>query len=66
MAGSANDIKAIYSSYNLEKYRYVEIKQTESYIQAKNKWLIFHSKASDYSDTNTPLNKDLVSAVEVV
>ncbi len=63
MAGSAKDIRAIYSSYNLDKYQYMEVKQTESYIQAKQKWLIFHSKAINLSDINTRTLKEVAPAV---
>lgn len=64
MTTPAKDVRAIYSSYNLDKYQYMEVKQAESYVQAKNKWLIFHSTLTDYEDTDTLPNKDTQPVVE--
>ncbi len=64
MTTPARDVGAIYSSYNLEKYQYMEVKQNESYIQAKQKWLIFHSETTDYTDVNIFTNKEVKVLVE--
>jgi hypothetical protein len=66
MAGSAKDIQAIYSSYHLEKYQYFEVKQAESYLQAKHKWLIFHSKTTDCSDINPRPKREVAPVADVV
>ncbi len=66
MASPAKDVRAIYSAYNIDKYQYVELKQSESYIQAKQKWLIFHSNTTDYTYINPLINKEVTSEVESV
>ncbi len=63
MASSGKDISVLYSSYDIEKYQYMEVKQTESYIKAKHKWLIFHSKTMDSTDDNIVPIKQVVSEV---
>ncbi|WP_229628185.1 hypothetical protein [Vibrio parahaemolyticus] len=46
MTESAKDINSIYSSYNLTQHKYIETKENESYVQAKNKWLVFQTNSA--------------------
>jgi len=43
---SAKDINSIYSSYNLTQHKYIETTENESYVQAKNKWLVFQANGA--------------------
>lgn len=46
MTESAKDINSIYSSYNLTQHKYIETTENESYVQAKNKWLVFQANSA--------------------
>ena len=44
---TAKDIKSIYASYDLSHSSYRETTESESYLEAKNKWLILKVRASE-------------------
>ena len=43
---SAKDINSIYSYYNLTQHKYIETTENDSYVQAKNKWLVFQANGA--------------------